>query len=668
MTFHADPFMDLIDAAVAHIVSKEDADAFRTWMREPDRIAAMVPERDPDAERAVATALTRLIWNATPLPGNRFRPRPLSKPERNAPCPCGSGQKFKRCCAVLPPVPELDTDEIWQIAIGYFSTAQLERALEQGAIPPRALTELAARWLDDGRTGKAVALLESLFTEALDRLDGRYEYAFDLLCDAHATRGHHRKKRALIDRFTREARSELRAAAWQRLASVLMDEGDNRGAWHAFHEAQRTEPDHPALVALEVSLLMGEGRADQAAERARFWRRRLERTEYADEGVLAFLDRVAADPGGAMLMPADDEVTGRLRDILDAGAKRPIPEYRIVPVEDATDADADPKEALIEHMRSLGADETDIERMAAELESMQLEGAADQTEEGREWGDSQDWGVVEAPAAITDIESDWHDFFPASKPFSVSLESLDDEDVWEPGVAGMWIAFLDQQPAVFDSLDVLDDLATAMYMHPALGLPGMEQRFYAPLLERAVAILDAALAVAEGPVTLPWLDPDNRPVLRLLYRYGLWLAREGRDDEAQMRYRQLLVLNPNDNHGVRTLEVNQLLRDGQDREALELCDRYPDDTQLDLQLGRVVAYTRLNELSAAHDALHEVHQCNPHVIGMLAKERVRQPKLNPRGIRMGGKDEAWIYREEMRDVWLAVPGLLAWAQRQIKGR
>lgn len=30
-------------------------------------------------------------------------PKPVSKPGRNDPCPCGSGKKFKKCCGVRRP-------------------------------------------------------------------------------------------------------------------------------------------------------------------------------------------------------------------------------------------------------------------------------------------------------------------------------------------------------------------------------------------------------------------------------------------------------------------------------------------------------------------------------------------------------------------------------------
>ena len=34
--------------------------------------------------------------------------------------------------------------------------------------------------------------------------------------------------------------------------------------------------------------------------------------------------------------------------------------------------------------------------------------------------------------------------------------------------------------------------------------------------------------------------------------------------------------------------------------------------------------------------------------GLLHKRPTKQ-KLNPQSVRIGGKDQAWIYREEMRD-------------------
>ena len=50
----------------------------------------------------------------------------------------------------------------------------------------------------------------------------------------------------------------------------------------------------------------------------------------------------------------------------------------------------------------------------------------------------------------------------------------------------------------------------------------------------------------------------------------------------------------------------------------------------------------------------------PKVPRYLSAKRIRKPKLDPHGVLIGGNDQAWLYREEMRDVWKSTPGALEW--------
>jgi len=88
--------------AIARILEREDSEAFLAWVRQEaaDRLPRLF-ERLPDeaARRSSASELGRALWSSVPLPGNGFRPRPLPEPERNDPWPCGSGLKYKKCCA-----------------------------------------------------------------------------------------------------------------------------------------------------------------------------------------------------------------------------------------------------------------------------------------------------------------------------------------------------------------------------------------------------------------------------------------------------------------------------------------------------------------------------------------------------------------------------------------
>ena len=56
-------------------------------------------------------------------------------------------------------------------------------------------------------------------------------------------------------------------------------------------------------------------------------------------------------------------------------------------------------------------------------------------------------------------------------------------------------------------------------------------------------------------------------------------------------------------------------------------------------------------------------RCPSKVLNYLIAEKRKQPKLDPQGMIIGGADQAWYYRQDMRDVFEATPGMLAWLKR-----
>ena len=55
-------------------------------------------QRPPKPGRRCWRPATKPHWRAHPHPRRRATADTGPKIERNAPCPCGSGKKFKRCC------------------------------------------------------------------------------------------------------------------------------------------------------------------------------------------------------------------------------------------------------------------------------------------------------------------------------------------------------------------------------------------------------------------------------------------------------------------------------------------------------------------------------------------------------------------------------------------
>jgi hypothetical protein len=262
-----------------------------------------IPKAAQAAEmiRSMATQVALDIWNATPIPDNRFRPRKQAKPERNAPCLCASGRKFKQCCGAVD-APQLGISEELMLAqvLGLMPAKKLAE-LPLLELHPESLAMVANDWVEEGQPKKAVALLEKLFVH-LDHLDARAEMAADTLLNAYLEVNAPRKKQKFIDALKGAADKTLASAGWQRQTTVHSDRGDFAAAWSAFREAQLLTPNAPALSHLEILVLVSEGRRSEAQARATFWATRLARDPKFDHSDLIRLLHDLADGSDASLM------------------------------------------------------------------------------------------------------------------------------------------------------------------------------------------------------------------------------------------------------------------------------------------------------------------------------------------------------------------------------
>ena len=295
-----------------------------------DCIGIPAEARTPGLREAMATMLGMDVWNVTPIPENRFRPRKLNKPERNAPCPCGSGHKFKQCCANLPPLDLGITEELMLSEVLGLLPQKTLKELPLHDLHPDALALVAQRWLDEGDAKKAISLLERYFTN-LDKLDSRAEWAADTLLNAYLETNAPRKKQKFVDALKAATNKDLRSCGWQRQATIDSDQGNYIGAWDAFREAQRHAPNAPALSHLEVLLLLSEGRDVEAKARADFWIARLQRDAKYDHSELITVLRnlVGSDAGKLQTLHV---ARGPLGMLADAVANWPAPacSYRLV--------------------------------------------------------------------------------------------------------------------------------------------------------------------------------------------------------------------------------------------------------------------------------------------------------------------------------------------------
>nr|WP_295385832.1 hypothetical protein [uncultured Thiodictyon sp.] len=637
-TADTERFEQVILLAVRQIINGATPQEFFAWaeVEVPQGLGLYDYGLDTVEIRRLAHLLATSIWNATPRPDQGFSLQPLPTPWPEAACPCGSGERYRYCCGAVDDLPELSSELIWELLLDELPERTLQDALASGAIPRPLLARLADRWLEQDRPGRAVALLEPLFAGSVADLDGDYEPAFDVLCDAYDRLDHWRKKLAFMERLGQEGGRALKAAAWQRRTTMYIDEGDFAGAQTAFATALRSDPDNPGTALLEITLLAAQHRDDLARARASFWLHRLRRLGFRDEGFMEFLTQAVDDPQEALVDSQADALDPILLDLYDwvsVATARPLPDYRLVPVRPPREPVAAGQLPLLDD--ALGR----VRRRPLEFFGIPAE--------------------LRPPAAVRRLEAQWRSLFPGGKPESIRLTLADEGRVWQ---SAQWSDFLLAHPEAADSLDCLDDLATALYEHPESTLPWISHALLRPLVERAWMLVTGALP-PEAAYYLPWARQHNRPLLRLLFRRYLCQLEEGQPQGAALTLETLLRLNPQDNHGVRAELMNHYLRCGEDQQALALVRRFPDDLLADLAYGEVLALYRLGEQERARTALGTAVHRLPRIPHYLTRKRIKRPRLSPVGVTPGGDDQAWMYREAMRDVWEAEPGILSWLKR-----
>ncbi|MFO1375614.1 MAG: SEC-C domain-containing protein [Steroidobacteraceae bacterium] len=677
-----DPFdlPALLDDAVDVALSSDEPAALVDWLCANLAFYAAEGSQfatDPELRRAFAFGFGRAMWNALPLPGNGFRPAPVPEPGRNDPCPCGSGRKYKQCCQRLPPLGIVTAPMLWPSVLRALEGLDRAAALDSRQLPREALHEFLSGELEAGRAAEVIALLEPRFGDPPAATDELAADLLDLLCDAYdcANTGRRRKRRVLDRLCALSARSPLRAGAQQRLAAIAMDEGRADRAWDLFREAQRSNPDDPSLGILEVQLLYSEGRLDEVRSRAAFHRAQLQRRDGAeDTHAVEFFDRMARDPTRAMsdVVLQMEGGGAALAEWLDRVRDRPLPAYR--PVADRFAGPGSVGDSVTRSLRQLGLTGAALDRARddalAELERLTTDDArVDAGSELRGPDDADlspapDGAVLQAPETLSTVEAKWRELFPLPKPFSVHPLPRDDSGVWDEEVESAWMGFLDAHPEAFDSLDILDDLTSAVFLHPGAEHEALLDRLAAPLLTRSCAVVDAVLA-ASPEVALPWVLTDNRPALRALMREFERQRAAGRDTAAMTRAAQMLALNPGDNHGVRFVLACHHLTSGCPQRCIELTARYPEDPAPELRFNEALAHYQLGHAASATEALREAHRRMPKVARYLLPSRVRKPKFSPYGVQVGGDDQAWLYREAMREVWKSTAGALAWASQVV---
>jgi len=155
-----------------------------------------------------------------------------------------------------------------------------------------------------------------------------------------------------------------------------------------------------------------------------------------------------------------------------------------------------------------------------------------------------------------------------------------------------------------------------------------------------------------------WGFLQTRPYMRARAGLAITLWRLGEQQAAIDHYRAMLILNPNDNQGIRYLLATALLARDDIAGLKVLLNQYEEDGSAAwVYTLALIAYREQDPHGSA--TVQEAWDSNPHVPAMLAGLKRLTPSRDGY-ISMGGEDEATAYVEENGAAWRAVPGAVEW--------
>jgi hypothetical protein len=567
----------------------------------------ILPDAAPEHGARLVRVLARELWRITPDPARRWAARPLPKTGRNDPCFCGSGRKFKQCCGpVAESMPPIGLEPL---SIAGFLFALGPAAWREPAAlraMPGGMLAAAVHGLCECESDESAAqVMEPVFLSPAGLGDGCDE-AFDMLMDAMQAAGLDARREEVARVVSERGGGRgLRCTAWCRLAVLAADRGEHGPSWAAFRAAQRENPDDPQLLHLELSLLLAEGRQDEARARA---------------SVLAVRARKLGYPELADMLP----------QLVESGLEDWAPES-------GPDEQEELEWTLLlrEALAQLSADRFvalhDVDASDAHLR------------------------ISIKRQALRKIKS-WQTDYEALPPMLTQLDGDASAILDDASGASAWLR---AHPASVASLPVLDNLVMAARQ--------MVEESDAPAVASAAReLVDAAAdAIVEAlerwpQAQLPWAVMDNRPALRIVAQAIDAALREHRSGRADALMRWMLARNPHDNHGWREHLRQLQLRSGDASAALELLDAYPDDAPPSGH-DRALALFMLDRRAEAEATLRAAHAQFPAFVAALLPPTLDRP---PGGrddglVGIGGAEHAWDWRAAMRKAW-AGAGALAW--------
>lgn len=210
--------------------------------------------------------------------------------------------------------------------------------------------------------------------------------------------------------------------------------------------------------------------------------------------------------------------------------------------------------------------------------------------------------------------------------------------------------------------DVVNDLA---HLYCKRNEPGIAKMLYEQAMANAKRYIPKTFIPDRDRVI--WAYMANRPFLRMLAGYGIFVEQYEGVGKAIPLYEEILSLNPNDNQGIRAILATVYLKTNQPQKVIILASHYESDIMPDLMMGKLLAYLKLGKNKSAETFLKQVKDHQSHVIKEMLKSSHPKPvNLIKDRVRLGGEDEAYYYWQSQGHLWQTTDGALMFLAEHTK--
>jgi tetratricopeptide (TPR) repeat protein len=156
-----------------------------------------------------------------------------------------------------------------------------------------------------------------------------------------------------------------------------------------------------------------------------------------------------------------------------------------------------------------------------------------------------------------------------------------------------------------------------------------------------------------------WYMHETRPFMRCLEHYAECLYELGEERECVEIMEEILVLNKNDNQGVRYQLMLYLLELREMEKFEKYAKKFKSDGSAFFRFNLALyAFFKYGDTAESVKLLHQAIESNPHVVPFL---RSRKPVLTlPDSYSLGSEEEARIYVFYSQPIWHSNPPALQW--------